>query len=526
MATPTRRRSLINFLRVTWVLVILWYEYFTFLSSGWSCHWPDASLLPSRRDIDTTHKRPCHVLLVADPQVLDYRSYPRRGVLLSYITRSIVNLNLRKNWRAALGRKPDAVVFLGNMLDNGRLKMSNEEYEIYFQRFKHIFRLKKEIPQYYIPGNRDVGLGHSNLFDDRAFDRYISHFGEPNYEVSVANHTLVFLDTPGYADEDAKRYGAKKTFDAWVPIPGGTLEFMNTYASHNHTDPTIVFSHIPFYRADGKSCGPHRERGTIRPGVGLGYQNVLEKQSSHRLLSSFKPVAIFSGDDHDYCEHNHQYQSQDGSPHVAREVTVKSLSMVMNVRRPGFQLLSLNPTEFREGASKPTFADAPCLLPDQLHIYLAVYLPLLLVSLLLVFASNFGQRTSHRHLKSSSDTTVIRASAGGRDSDPEDIPPTSYTTLSNRLSSTQHHYNKHGLRSPHINMSFANQGQRRRIAGASETVSFLSRIRRAVNQPWSGGVSNSSRRRREWLMPFLRDARDIAIFPLGMFVLITLWVVT
>lgn len=60
-----------------------------------------------------------------------------------------------------------------------------------------------------------------------------------------------------------------------------------------HKDPVILFSHIPLYRPDGKSCGPLREKGTLRPGVGHGYQNTLEKHASQRLLQSLKPVAIF-----------------------------------------------------------------------------------------------------------------------------------------------------------------------------------------------------------------------------------------
>ena len=59
------------------------------------------------------------------------------------------------------------------------------------------------------------------------------------------------------------------------------------------TDPVILFSHIPLYRPDGKSCGPLRERGTIRPGIGQGYQNTLDKESSQRLLQVLKPIAIF-----------------------------------------------------------------------------------------------------------------------------------------------------------------------------------------------------------------------------------------
>ena len=59
----------------------------------------------------------------------------------------------------------------------------------------------------------------------------------------------------------------------------------------------------------------------------------------------------------------------------------------MGIRRPGFQLLSLvSPLGVPSGT--PTFQDVPCLLPDQLNIYLSNYVPLLAVSVLALFISN------------------------------------------------------------------------------------------------------------------------------------------
>ncbi|KAF9005372.1 hypothetical protein BDZ89DRAFT_1080046 [Hymenopellis radicata] len=45
--------------------------------------------------------------------------------------------------------------------------------------------------------------------------------------------------------------------------------------------------------------------------------------------------------------------------------------MAMGIHQPGFQLLSLVPPQ--AGSTAPTFADRPCLLPDQLSIYLSTY---------------------------------------------------------------------------------------------------------------------------------------------------------
>ena len=86
---------------------------------------------------------------------------------------------------------------------------------------------------------------------------------------------------------------------------------------------------------------------------------------AQRLLSETPD----SGDDHDYCEVQHQ-----GG---VREVTVKSFSMAMGIRKPGFQLLSV-PED--DGASAGA-VDQLCLLPDQIGIYLDRYIPLVALTL-------------------------------------------------------------------------------------------------------------------------------------------------
>lgn len=87
-----------------------------------------------------------------------------------------MDLNLRKNWQASLQHEPDVIVFLGDMMDNGRSIISDEElvsdvyyfsvdltkgivfrYETYYQRFRSIFKAYKNVPQYFIPGNHDIG---------------------------------------------------------------------------------------------------------------------------------------------------------------------------------------------------------------------------------------------------------------------------------------------------------------------------------------------------------------------------------
>ncbi|KAG9104383.1 hypothetical protein FRC06_003190 [Ceratobasidium sp. 370] len=233
-------------------------------------------------------------MLIADPQVIDHRSYPSRRLWLKTLTQFIVDSNLRKNWRAAKRLYPDVVVFLGDMMDGGRYRMLDDEYEAYYSRFNDIFSLNKNIPKYYLVGNHDVGLGKSQAFSARARQRYQSHFGgATNFQVTIANHSFVFIDAPGLVEEDYRRYEEEESFEDWPGMPGGAIEFVNRLAQESNPKPRILFSHIPLSRSSAASCGPLRERGSIQRGAGMGYQNLLGRHTSQFLIDSAKPIMIF-----------------------------------------------------------------------------------------------------------------------------------------------------------------------------------------------------------------------------------------
>lgn len=168
---------------------------------------------------------------------------------------------------------------------------------------------------------------------------------------------------------------------------------------HLDVKPLILLSHIPLARPDSASCGPLRERGTIRRGAGHGYQNTLGKQTTAFLLRSLQPAAVYrsvidypnscyqtfilpdSGDDRDYCEYIH-IAKKTKTGHIGadvREVTVKSFSMAKHIRHPGFQLISLiDPVT---DPNQQSFLDTPCSLPDQYGIYSRVYFPFFLLTM-------------------------------------------------------------------------------------------------------------------------------------------------
>ncbi|KAL8721999.1 MAG: hypothetical protein Q9225_001435 [Loekoesia sp. 1 TL-2023] len=191
--------------------------------------------------------------------------------------------------------------------------------------------------------------------------------------------------------------------------------------------PSVLLTHVPLYRAKGTPCGPLRERfppstkpseggeyvendpqNAIKVEAGIQYQNVLTPEISNEIIDKVGDVEFaFSGDDHDYCEVVHRgYTSPRGG---IREITVKSFSWAMGVRKPGFLMLSLwNPLDEKDrSTSHPSenYSDSSntqqhrtiqthlCLLPDQLSIFIhyAILLAVTLIVLLIYSIRNISR---------------------------------------------------------------------------------------------------------------------------------------
>jgi hypothetical protein len=193
------------------------------------------------------------------------------------------------------------------------------------------------------------------------------------------------VDAPALVDEDWRREQAGESRFDGLPQDLHFLKHMRM--QHTPDAPLILLSHIPLYRFPNSSCGPLRERGSIPAVRGNGYQTQLSLETSRMLLEEFRPSLIFSGDDHDYCEYTHTF----GGEHVP-EVTVKSLSIAMGIRQPGFQLLSLS-SEAR------THAYRHCSVPAQLRIYSWVYGPLAFATIVLAAVRAARPPAPSRHQK-------------------------------------------------------------------------------------------------------------------------------
>lgn len=285
-----------------------------------------------------------------------------------------------------------------------------------------------------LPGNHDLGFGTG--VQEPVRGRFQAYFGEGNRVDVIGNHSfvsvntvslsamdqpdpntgssgagagdgvspnvLIWKDTQDFLDGVQKQKARKEMNelralknqkDESVLFNAGVYEILEPtiYAKEPVEGlgfPTILLTHVPLYRRPATPCGPLRERyppvstdplpqedegNAIKVAGGYQYQNVLTETISNDIISKVGPgiAHIYSGDDHDYCEISHREFS--GSP---KEITVKSLSWAMGVRRPGFLMTSLwNPIDPNTGkpsstGSSPTLQNHLCLLPDQLGIFI------------------------------------------------------------------------------------------------------------------------------------------------------------
>ncbi|KDR75748.1 hypothetical protein GALMADRAFT_248420 [Galerina marginata CBS 339.88] len=398
-----------NVLKFLWVVLVIWGDLGAFFWSLSGCRWPEVDIGHKTRQKKTTH-----VLLIADPQVHHPVILAPGSWWANPIRRVMFELNLRKSWHVTSRLRPHTVIFLGDVLANGKAAQNIEEYgpivacrandisyQLAAQNFKSIFEVDPRIPVYYIPGNNDVGLGYTSAVAKSLRSFYVDSFGPLNQKLIISNHTFIALDAPALVDEDYQLHAKLKSFEDWKPIEGGPVAFVREMGEYGPTN-VVLLSHIPLARPETADCGPLREKGRIRRSAGSGYQSMLGKHTTDFLLKSLEPMVVFSADNRDYCDYTHvlpgSRNERLNQPNMIREVTVKSFSMSVHIKRPGFQLLSLVDPAIVANPNFSSFADTPCLLPDQSQVYTGFYFPCLCITVLILSILNF-RKSRTRPLK-------------------------------------------------------------------------------------------------------------------------------
>ncbi|QKX55232.1 uncharacterized protein TRUGW13939_02324 [Talaromyces rugulosus] len=332
-----------------------------------------------------------------------------------------------------------------------------------------------------LPGNHDLGFGTGVQAPVR--QRFQAYFGRGNRVDILGNHTFVSIDAVSLSamDQPDPKTGSSgigagdgnlPNEEIWGPTEDWLREVKDIKArleteelrfQRNQSEgfqfisgiqetskdtvihkteiesqglPTILLTHVPLYRKPATPCGPLRERyppastnplpeqderNALSISGGYQYQNVLTPTVSNEIVSKIGPEIshVYSGDDHDYCEIVHREFS--GSP---KEITVKSISLAMGVRHPGFVMTTLwNPVDLNtgkqlDGAPVTTIQNHLCLLPDQLSTFIRYGLiflftvAVLLVRAMVIAFRSFGKSPEYEPILPLTENEPLRSRSG------------------------------------------------------------------------------------------------------------------
>jgi hypothetical protein len=228
----------------------------------------------------------------------------------------------------------DAIVVMGDIFDSGRF-MNDNQFEYNMNRWTNIIKQPdgSNIPVYYVPGNHDVNIASAksdvpyfNRNIHNVIKRYEKHFGKLNYEVTLPTtlgdprFKLVVINAP-YADVNLdditslKRAGYQEYAEALQQYNSETWTFLMNTLTQANNNKIILLSHIPLYRFADNRCGKYTSTRAwwklsprdsyISDSAGVGYSNLISRETTQRIVWNSNIVRIFSGDDHSNCEVNH-----------------------------------------------------------------------------------------------------------------------------------------------------------------------------------------------------------------------------
>ncbi|KAL9558976.1 hypothetical protein MBANPS3_000631 [Mucor bainieri] len=293
------------------------------------------------------------LLLVADPQMTDDNSYDRPWIIMQ-LSKFYSELYMKRNHHHLESSvRPTDTIILGDLMDSGR-DWDDTKYASEVDRFRRIFPSKA----YYMVGNHDVGFG--NGIQKHLVERFEGYFGPTSYTFEKYGYIFVIVDTVSLSSSS--------------PVIRKDALHMLESLSSNSTKPRILMTHVPLFRSPQQTCGSQRQSGShIADRAGYQYQNLVTEELTTFILDKVNPVAVFSGDDHDYCKVVHQF----GDNHSAVEITVPTFSMAQGLKYPGVMILNIEQDQLTTDL---------CWLPDQIGLFLRyAYLLVFTITLLLTW---------------------------------------------------------------------------------------------------------------------------------------------
>ena len=329
-----------------------------------------------------------------------------------------------------LPKRPEHVLFLGDLLDGGWLTADDETFDATARRFERIFRWpsrrdalgdaptssETQVKKKYLSvhGNHDVGYASRAESFPEIRARHESRFGVSNYLERVGGVELVGVNAMAL-DGDPK---SPATRDAWASRTRSPETDRRALAAAR-----VLVTHLPLPKASYApgSCGEARFGPVIQPRTrrtrrGVEYQDYLSDASAARLLSrAARPALVLAGHDHDRCAARHEIPEADSGagtgsgdgdaagdatgrrsddPKAAARATVTELTLgtfswLMGNPKPSFALMTLRGERPAAAEGNARHVDAAiCDLPEHLAgVWSYAYLGAVSALVLLVWPS-------------------------------------------------------------------------------------------------------------------------------------------
>ncbi|OQR95380.1 metallophosphoesterase 1 [Thraustotheca clavata] len=274
---------------VTSVVVVLWEGSALYFSS--SIHHCTAS---STEASEAALK----LLIIGDVHILGHRKR-------YWIQQAWIDWQAYLSFQAAYAAlQPDAVLILGDQLDEGTAGTTDVDYKEYTARFFQVFGpIKTET--LFVLGNHDASYGPG--MTQSLVRRHEQGFGPANKLVSLNDIDFVVLNTMALETNvlDHQVYhGAHALLNQ--------IETQRKSPEHNKR-PLVILTHIPFYRPNDLKCGHLRTKERAHytyedPAFEYVEQDhVLSKGLSQHIIQTLEPDYIFSAHTHSVCYYHHYH---------------------------------------------------------------------------------------------------------------------------------------------------------------------------------------------------------------------------
>jgi predicted phosphodiesterase len=293
------------------------------------------------------------------------------------IERKWVDWQIYMSFKASMEvHRPDVVLILGDQFDEGGFPTTQEDWDIYSNRFFSIVKRFPNVEFFYAVGNHDTSFG--KYLNEASLRRHEITFGPANRFAEVQGYRFVQLNTMAL-DHDVQEINVQQKARA----------FLDEIAPRLKGGVHFLISHFPLYRPNDLDCGERRQReeGHVtyeHPSFSYEtHHHVLSEKLSIEILSKFKPQVIFSGHTHAWCDYSHKH------PTGAREYTVPTFSWGMRPD-PGFVLASVKNRDVQVTL---------CNLPREDQVFMTYAATLLYLFLSILYHTYISRQTLPQKLR-------------------------------------------------------------------------------------------------------------------------------